>query len=432
MHQAASSDNLRTKVEDRNLLHLGLIITFGIFATTLPQPQVLGRLPLQFLLKDDASVTREQMAAFFFWCGLAWYLKPFAGILTDAFPLFGTRRRYYLLISSALACASWIGMSFLPHNYGALLWGAMLVNLFMVMASTVVGAFLVEAGQSMGATGRLTAQRVLVSNFCGLIQGPLGGLLATAGFMWAAGANAALVLSIFPVAYIFLRERVVAKSRGHEVFHNAGQQLATIFRSKNLWMALLFMACFYFSPGFSTPLFYRQTDELHFSKQAIGNLGIFSGALGILAAVVYSRLIKRVPIRALLFIGVATAAVGTLLYLFYSTWTRAVLIESQNGFFFTLAELALLDLAARATPPGCEGLGYSLMLSIRNVAVFGADIVGSHLADHQWPFASLVFLNAGTTAIVLILLPFLPAALMRSKDKTADAPTPGGAPAAEG
>jgi hypothetical protein len=56
------------------------------------------------------------------------------------------------------------------------------------------------------------------------------------------------------------------------------------------------------------------------------------------------------------------------------------------------------------------------MLSIRNVALLGADVVGSYLADHQWPFAHLVYLNAGTTAIVLILLPLLPAALMRSKD----------------
>jgi len=72
--------------------------------------------------------------------------------------------------------------------------------------------------------------------------------------------------------------------------------------------------------------------------------------------------------------------------------------------------------AARATPKGCEGLGYSLMLSIRNVAASGADVVGSYLADHNWPFAHLVYLSAGTTAIVLILLPLLPAALMRSKD----------------
>jgi Na+/melibiose symporter-like transporter len=252
-------------------------------------------------------------------------------------------------------------------------------------------------------------------------------MLATAGFVWATGANAVLVLSVFPVAYIFLRERPVAKIRGREVFHNAGQQLMTIFRSRNLWAALLFIGLFYFSPGFATPLFYKQTDELHFSKQAIGNLGIFSSAFGILAAVIYSRLIKRLPIRTMLLVGIATAALGTLLYLFYSTWTQAIFIESQNGFFFSLAELALLDLAARATPKGCEGLGYSLMLSIRNVAVFGADIVGSHLADHHWSFASLVFLSAGTTAIVLVLLPFLPAALMRSKDRATSATTPDGA-----
>ena len=424
MDEAASSESLGTKVEERNLLHLALVIVFGIFATTLPQPQVLGRLPLQFLLKDEVGATREQMAEFFFWCGLAWYLKPFAGILTDAFPLFRTRRRHYLLISSVLVSVSWLGMSLLPHRYGALLWGALIVNVFMVMASTVTGAFLVEAGQSLGATGRLTAVRELVQNFCTLVQGPLGGLLATSGFIWATGANAALGLSIFPIAYLFLRERPVTQGRSSEVFQNASQQLRTIVRSRNLWMALLFIALFYFSPGFSTPLFYKQTDELHFSKQAIGNLGVFTGFFGILAAVIYGQLIKHIQIRTMLLIGIGTGAAGTLLYLFYSTWTRAVFIESQNGFFFALAELAILDLAARATPKGCEGLGYSLMLSIRNVAVFGADIVGSYLADHKWAFSSLVCLSAGTTAIVLVLLPFLPAALMRAKDTGAKQTVP--------
>ena len=56
------------------------------------------------------------------------------------------------------------------------------------------------------------------------------------------------------------------------------------------------------------------------------------------------------------------------------------------------------------------------MLSMRNVAASGADVVGSFLADHNWQFAHLVYLSAGTTAIVLIVLPLLPAALMRSKD----------------
>jgi MFS family permease len=416
MSKTAPAAIRRTNVDNRNLLPLGLIIVFGIFASTMPQPQALGKLPLQFLLKNDVHVTREQMAAFFFWCGLAWYLKPVAGILTDAFPFFGTRRRHYLLFSSVLTAMSWLGMNFLPHTYGSLLLGAMVVNLFMVMASTVTGAFLVEAGQRMGATGRLSALRMFVYNFCTLIQGPLGGFLSTLGFMWATGANAVFALTIFPIAYVFLREQRVAQDRSSVVFQNASQQLKTILRSKNLWIALLFIALFYFSPGFSTPLFYKQTDEMHFSKQAIGNLGVFSGGFAILAAIVYSQLIKRLPIRVLILIGVATAAAGTLLYLFYSSWIRAIFIESQNGLFFGFAEVALIDLAARATPKGCEGLGYSLILSIRNIALFGADVVGSYLADHKWPFADLVFLNAGTTAIVFVLVPLLPASLMHSKD----------------
>src|SRR5271166_5285909 len=106
---------------DRALIYAVLVIVAGVLATTLAQPDVLARLPLQNLLKNELHADRTSNAAFFFWAGLAWYLKPVAGILTDAFPLFGTRRKHYLLISSALACASWIAMSFVPHRYGALL-----------------------------------------------------------------------------------------------------------------------------------------------------------------------------------------------------------------------------------------------------------------------------------------------------------------------
>src|ERR1700726_1938913 len=269
MSETAPAAIPRTNVDNRNLLPLGLIIVFGIFASTMPQPQALGRLPLQFLLKNDVHVTREQMAAFFFWAGMAWYLKPLAGILTDAFPLFGTRRRHYLLCSSVLTALSWLGMNFLPHEYGPLLCGVMMVELFMVMGSTVIGAFLVEAGQRMAATGRLSALRMLVFNFCALIRGPLGGLLSTAGFRWATGVNAVLALAIFPVAFLYLKEQRVAPQQSATVFRNAGLQVKTILRSKTLWTVLLFIALYHFSPGLVTPLFYKQTDELHFSNQAI-------------------------------------------------------------------------------------------------------------------------------------------------------------------
>src|ERR1700761_5136431 len=87
-----------------------VVITVGVFATTLSQVDVLAALPLRNLLKNSLHVSRADNAAFFFWAGLAWYFKPFAGIVTDAFPLFGSRRRSYILVCSSIAVLSWIGL----------------------------------------------------------------------------------------------------------------------------------------------------------------------------------------------------------------------------------------------------------------------------------------------------------------------------------
>jgi len=414
---AAPPDSPRTKVEDKNFLHLAIIIIAGIFATTLPQPQVLGRLPITFLLKEQLHCSRGQVALFFLACGLAWYIKPIMGLATDAFPIFGTRRRHYMMIGSALAAVSWIALGLLNHSYVALLIGAIIVNFFMVMASTVTGAFLVEAGQSYGATGRLTSLRMFVQNACTFITGPLGGWLAGGMFFRAAGVNSALILTLLPITYLFLRERKIATAN-LQVFHTAGEQLKTIGRSSTLWWGLVFIFLFYFAPGFGTVLTYRQSDDLHFSKQFIGNLGSFQGGFGLLAAVVYGYASKRFNLRTLIFVGVTVAGLAAYAYLWYTNATRAMIIDSQNGFFFTLAEIALIDLAARATPVGCEGLGYGLIMSVRNFALFSADWLGSKMSDqYHFAFSKMVIINGTSTLIVLVLLPFLPAAIMRSRDK---------------
>ncbi|HWT80574.1 MAG TPA: folate/biopterin family MFS transporter, partial [Candidatus Methylomirabilis sp.] len=79
--------------------------------------------------------------------------------------------------------------------------------------------------------------------------------------------------------------------------------------------------------------------------------------------------------------------------------------------------LALMDLAARATPPGGEGLGFALMMSVRNGALAVSDVFGSWLIEGQrMSFFGLVWLNAGTTALTLLALPFLPRMLIDHPD----------------
>src|SRR5579859_8099543 len=120
------------------LLFASIVIVVGVLGTTLGQPQVLGRIPIQNLLKNELHVDRAANAAFFFWMGLAWYFKPFAGIVTDAFPLIGSRRKSYMIIGATFATLSWAALYFTPHQYNKLLWVCIVINLFMMATSTVV------------------------------------------------------------------------------------------------------------------------------------------------------------------------------------------------------------------------------------------------------------------------------------------------------
>jgi hypothetical protein len=147
---------------DRAFIYAAFVIVTGVFATTLAQTRVLARLPLQNLLKNELHVDRTANAAFFFWAGLAWYLKPLAGILTDAFPLFGSRRKSYILISATLAGVSWLALTVTPHQYRSLLSLSVVINAFMVVASTAVGGYTVETAQATSGSGRLTAIRQFV------------------------------------------------------------------------------------------------------------------------------------------------------------------------------------------------------------------------------------------------------------------------------
>ena len=395
-----------------------IFIAYAVFITTLAQDKVLGNLPIKFWLKNDLGVTKTQLASFWFWAGLAWYVKPLFGLIIDSFPLFGTRRRWWMIGSSILAAGAWGLVSLGRHQYSTMLWGEILLGVLMVVASTIMGALLVEAGQRNGATGRVSSVREFVSGACALIAGPVGGWLATRAFGLTAGIGAGLLISLAAVAFFLLPEKPVAK-RNERVWVEAGQQLKLVFASKTLWSAAGLLVLFFFSPGFSTPLFYRQTNLLHFSPNFLGTgLTLASSIAAMVGAATYGLICRRFNLRFMLYVGIVLNTVGGLLYYgYHPTHFVAIYIEIASGFLGTLGVLPLYDLATRATPRGGEAMGYALMMAARNVALFGADVVGSWLQDSlHMPWNVLVVLNAGTTALCLIVIPFLPGLLMKHRE----------------
>src|SRR5207245_6701040 len=117
----------------------------------------------------------------------------------------------------------------------------------------------------------------------------------------------------------------------------------------------------------------------------------------LVGALLYGVPSPRFNLRQLLTTAITVNVLATFLYLRYGHDT-APFIHATVGFAVICSELALMDLAVRSTPPGCESLGFALMMSARNFALGGSDVIGSWLLDSRgWVFHELVWLNAGPT-----------------------------------
>lgn len=396
---------------------LALLISLGWLGTNLGL--AVADLPLRFTLKDNLHLSPQAISGFFALGASSNYIKPVAGVLTDTVPLFGTRRRHYLLLSLLGTGIFFILLSLVPHTYSSMLFTYFLLYITVVFTSTTLGGVMVEVGMKYNAAGRLTAQRIAMFRLGSLLGGPLGGALAYYPFGLAMGAASFLHLILVPLFYVFLPEAPTAKL-DKRIWEQFVTQLGVLSRSKTLLSAAGMICLIAASPGFGTPLFFHQTDKLHFSKGFIGMLVLVSAATGLFATMFYYAACRRLNLRTLVAFSIVVHAAGTMLYLGYHSHTSALIITGLSGITGTLAMLPVYDLAARGTPRGSEALGYSVMMSVWNLTNALSDWTGSWLYGRfHLTFLHLVWLNAGTTALVLIVVPFLPAALMMQRDGAA-------------
>lgn len=405
--------------DPRQVRRLSLLLGLSFFVTTFALDQNLI-LPFRYLLKDRLHLPADAMAGFFALAGMAWYFKPLAGILSDSFPLFGTRRKSYLLLSALSAGVFWLLLAVVPKRYGPLLWVDIVINAMIVLASSATGGLLVEQGQASGATGRFSALRNVTYTGAGLVGSPIAGWLAKYAFGWTCGLAAACFFLLIPAVLTLLHEpRCPPPSADarRAAFGALKSQWLTLRRTRAMWLAALFQFCFFVAPGFLTPLFYYQTDTDHFTSTFIGLLGIANGAAGVLGSLAYARLCRRHSMRVLLVWAIVIGSVAPLGYLHYHTHADAWVVESVYGLAVGLGSVVTFDMAARAAPAGSEALAYALLMSAANIGIQLSDVFGSYM-NTRWhiAFTHLVPINAVTTLLTLLLIPLLPPALLDGRD----------------
>ncbi len=404
------------KTPNDSLAEWATVIGVGIFATGLAQPELLD-LPFRRLLMSEVligvpnSIDKTEMTAIFFGIIAApWSMKILPGLLLDSIPLFGTRRRNYLVLSALGASVLWLLLAVLPRSYATLAIVCFCISALLVIASSVLGALFVEAGQRLGAIDRLATLRILVDNFNSVVVGSLAGWLAIVPFASFAMVGSFLPLALVPVGLMFVREPPVAKYEQSALL-DAWQSIRTVVRSRDVWSTFFFL-CFVSAPqSFLSILYLQQTETLHFKYTTIGYLNSVSGAGGILATIVYGVLRRNWELRIWLVLGIACGCVDPFLFLFYQSLSAATAIHLAHGFLVTMTVLAMMEVAGRATPAAATALGFGFLASAWNTGIPIGDILAATLRKFGFDFFGVMAIYSAVTLVTFVAPYLLPRAL---------------------
>ena len=355
--------------------------------------------------------TPVQVTAYLAILNFPWIIKPLFGLVSDFIPLFGYRRKSYLIIASicAVGAYAWIARLTEPAEFALLL---VLTSFAMATASTLCGALLAENGQSFRLSSTFVGQQwlwfyiaIMASSFIGgeLIQRlpPLSALQAAAGV--AAVAPIAVILA----SLFLLSER---KSRASRLeMQRTFRGIVTALKSTNLYLVAFFLFLYSFAPGFGTPLYYFMTDELKFSQSYIGILGSIASAGWIAGALVHRYFLSKMSSKALLYLSIVLGTLAAASFLLLADEVTAAIVNFANGAAMMIATIASLTLAADYCPKRSEGFAFAGLMSIMNLADVFSNNIGAFLYEHVFDsrLGPLIVVSAATTAFAAVLVPLL-------------------------
>ena len=206
---------------------------------------------------------------------LPWTIKPLFGLLSDFVPLFGSRRRNYLLLANGLAAFSLLVLASIPLSPRAswLLFALLLpTTVGIALGDVIVDALMVEKGQPLGLTGRFQSIQWTAANMALLLTGGLGGYIAEQRLQSFAFA---LCSGLWMVA-LAITWRYAGDDRAEHLdtasLRDTAAALIGAFREPLFLTVCALLTLWSFNPVWGSVLYLHMTEGLGFSEQAYGNV----------------------------------------------------------------------------------------------------------------------------------------------------------------
>ncbi|CAI5707192.1 unnamed protein product [Peronospora effusa] len=432
----------------------GLLLQIFFVYFTQGVRSTLCSLGTSYYLNETLALVPAQSESLRATAAIPWIIKPLYGMLSDSVPIWGTRRKSYLLIFSVISAAAYFALSIpgLITSYESALVALVVASLGIAFCDVVIDGKVVEAARSEREDMAGNLQTLSwISLSVGSVLGSMvsGYALDTFGprgvfFVTAAGPLCVVLISIKIVEEKYVPQGELGFFR---TVQDQCRALASVVVDPICWRPMLWIFLSNaLPPSVGEAMFSFKTNELGFSKSFLGFISIVGSFTLLGTTAVYNAYFRDMPFRRMFFrIQLASAFVSLIEFVLVS---RLNLLFGISDRFFIFGDEILSDVVARLKhmpslvlcakicPPGIEGTMFALLMSIYNfswsVASFGGSWLCNYLQISKTDFVGLttaVTIRTVAKVAPLFLLFMVPATTsissssMASKTKVAKAKT---------
>ncbi len=357
---------------------LAILLVYGVQG-------ILGisRLAVSFFLKDDLGLSPAEVAALTGIAALPWIVKPIFGFISDGLPIFGYRRRPYLMLSGLLGVGAWLSLANLVHTATAATLAIAISSLSVAFSDAIVDALVVERArsESIEKSGSLQSLCWGASALGGLLTAYFGGLLLehfTTRTVFGITAAFPLLVSIAALWIVELPIGHQDEEVATETIKSQIRQLWQALTQKDIWMPTLFLFLWQCTPTADSAFFYFSTNELGFTPEFLGRVRLVTALASLLGVWLFQRFLKTIPFRQIFFWTTIFSSLLGLTTLLLVTHTNRTLGIDDRWFALgdslvltvmgQLTFMPVLVLAARLCPPGIEATLFALLMSVLNLS----------------------------------------------------------------
>lgn len=365
--------------------------------------------PLQYFMMKGQHLSAADTASCMALLMFPWVIKPLYGLVCDFIPLAGYKQKTYLFAANAITAGALLVLTF-SGALPAITCSLLLAAVAMAVSTALLIALAVEAGRRDGKARHYFAVQEIWYYGASICAAIAGGALCQ-HFKPGEAFHIASALAILPAItccwlalFVLQEEKTTLNLAAVKL---TGQSLVQAFKTKALWTTGAFSFLWSFCPAYGVPLYFFESNSLHFSQQQIGHLAAVNAVGMLIGAVLHRKMFKAASVRLQLYITCGMVVAGTASYYFLSTFPIAIGLEFLRGIAGMFAILGVYGLAADVCPARSEVSVMALLVAIRNVATNAATYTGGQLFTYAFhnDFMPLVLVTMVAPLLSFCLVP---------------------------